>query len=190
MERAVRAPSRVGEHYYYRYNSGAATLGADGVQGLDGARCSARPEHLLEGRLGSLGSYAPSEDGRWIAYMVSDGGSDWREIQVMNAQTGELKERLRWVKWSGISWRKDGSGFFYSRYPEPEDKLQQTNQNHRLYFHRLGDDQASDQVIFAQPDQPEWHVGGWVSDDDQLLWLYAKKDTDNRNMLWFKGSMT
>ena len=182
------APSRVGEHYYYRYNSGLQQHSVLMVsKGLDGeARVLLDPNTFSKDGSVSLGSYAPSEDGRWIAYMISDGGSDWREIQVMNAQTGELKERLRWVKWSGISWRKDGSGFFYSRYPEPEDKLQQTNQNHRLYFHRLGDDQASDQVVFAQPDQPEWHVGGWVSDDDQLLWLYAKKDTDNRNMLWFK----
>ena len=89
--------------------------------------------------------------------MVSDGGSDWREIQVMNAQTGELKERLRWLSGRGSHGARTARAF-HSRYPEPEDKLQQTNQNHRLYFHRLGDDQASDQVV-AQPDQPEWHVG-------------------------------
>ena len=182
------APSRVGAHYYYRHNSGLqqhSTLMVS--KGLEGkARVLLDPNTFSKDGSVSLSSYAPSEDGRWLAYMVSDGGSDWREIKLMDTATGEHAETLKWVKWSGISWRKDGSGFFYSRFPEPKDKLQQTNENHRVFFHRLGDQQAQDQVVFAQPEQPEWHVGGWVSDDDQLLWLYAKKDTDNRNLLWFK----
>jgi prolyl oligopeptidase len=182
------APRRVGSYYYFRHNSGLqqhSVLMA--TQGLNG-----KPSLLLDpntfskdGSI-SLASYAPSEDAKWLAYMVSDGGSDWRSIRVMKTADRTLHETLKWVKWSGVSWRKDGSGFYYSRYAEPEDKLQQRNLNHRVFFHRIGTEQSADLVVFAQPDHPEWHLGAWVSDDDSLLWFYASRNTNNENRLWYQ----
>ena len=69
----------------------------------------------------SLSDYSPSEDGKWMAYGVSEAGSDWNTIRVRDIASGkDLDDVVRWVKFSGVSWRKDGSGFYYSRYDEPK----------------------------------------------------------------------
>src|SRR5690606_39105600 len=126
------------------------------------------PNALSEDGTVSLATYAVSEDGRWLAYATSGGGSDWNEIRVHEITTGkDLDDHLRWVKFSGISWAKDGSGFYYSRYPAPPEggALTQVNENQTLWFHRLGTPQEEDRLIYERPDQPRWGIGGWVSED-------------------------
>ena len=84
-----------------------------------------------------------------MAYLVQDGGSDWRTAQVMDLNSGEvLDDKLEWLKYTGLSWVSDGSGFYYSRYPAATDadKFQSLTMNHSVYFHRIGDAQADDEL--------------------------------------------
>jgi len=135
----------------------------------------------------ALGVTALSEDGRLLAYSVSESGSDWNEIRVREVDSGaDRPDRLSWVKFSSIAWTHDGNGFFYSRYPVPEDgdPLLQVNKHHKLYYHRLGTPQETDLLIFEQPDQPDWGIAAQVSEDGRYLVLSIWLGTDRRNRLY------
>ncbi|HWZ28585.1 MAG TPA: prolyl oligopeptidase family serine peptidase [Gemmatimonadales bacterium] len=136
----------------------------------------------------ALGVTAVSEDGRLLAYSVSESGSDWNEIRLREVQSGrDLADRLQWVKFSSIAWTHDGAGFFYSRYPVPggADPLLEVNKNHKLYYHRVGNAQDQDLLIFERPDQPDWGVAADVSDDGRYLVLSIWLGTDRRNRLYY-----
>jgi prolyl oligopeptidase len=180
-------PSREGEWYVYARN--------DGLQNQPviyrARRLEGPSEVLLDpNRLSEDGTVALAEeglsftdDGRLLAWAASSGGSDWREWRVRDVATGEDREDLvRWSKFSTAAWRKDGSGFYYSRYPEPTegDALTGVNRNHTLYFHRLGTDQAMDEVAYARPDHPDWSLGAVVTDDGRFLLVYQHEGTDPR----------
>ena len=90
-------------------------------------------------------------------------GRDWNTWKVRDVDTGKpLDDELKWVKFSGASWTKDGKGFFYSRFPEPKkgDAFQGLNVNQKLYYHKLGTPQSEDVLVYERPDQPKWGVGG------------------------------
>src|SRR5207244_9586200 len=96
---------------------------------------------------------AGADTGRLLAYGTAASGSDWEECRVRDVVTArDLSDHLKWIKFSGASWTKDGAGFFYSRYPEPTDKaLTDVNRFQRLYYHRLGTDQAQDVLVYERP---------------------------------------
>jgi prolyl oligopeptidase len=128
----------------------------------------------------------PTEDGRFWAYMLSDGGSDWRTVRIRDARTGQdLPEVLRRVKFSGITWKPEGHAFYYSRYDAPVggDSLQAANENQRIYLHRLGTPQSADLLIYARPDHPGWIVSADVSDDGKWLFAYGVEGTSNKTYL-------
>ena len=106
----------------------------------------------------ALGEWLASEDGTHLVYGLQDGGTDWRTARILDVATGELlPETLKGMKYTiGASWAKDGSGFFYSRYPDPPEgeEYQAVSTDHRVYFHRLGTDQADDRLVYATPDLP------------------------------------
>ena len=109
----------------------------------------------------ALSGTAISEDGQWLAYSLSTAGSDWTEWHVRAVGTGtDLSDHLRWVKFSGASWAKDGSGFYYSGYEAPAsgEEMQQANYFQKLSFHALGSDQSADVLIYERPDQKEWQL--------------------------------
>ena len=96
---------------------------------------------------------------RTVAYLVQDGGSDWRVGKVHNVETAEtLDDTLDWLKFTGLSWAGDGSGFYYSRYPATaeEEKFQSLNKDMTVYFHTIGTPQEEDRLVYARPDQPDW----------------------------------
>ena len=129
----------------------------------------AKPRELLDpnklspdGSVALLG-YQPSPRGAYLAYNLSQGGSDWLTLRVRDVATGkDLPDTIRWVKFSGVSWTEDGKGFFYSRYPEPPagKAISQRVIDQKLYYHRLGTEQSADALIYARPDLPEWIIGG------------------------------
>ena len=178
-------PSKEGGRYYYSYNDGLMNQDQVFVQdALD-----AEPTLLLDPNAWSedgtvaLASYFPSPDGQHVAYLIQDGGSDWRVAQVIKVDTGEvLEDELEWLKFTGLSWAADGSGFYYSRYPETseEDKFQALNLNQAVYFHRLGTAQADDELVFTDPDNPDWGYSANVSDDGRHLVITVWKGTDSR----------
>jgi prolyl oligopeptidase len=136
----------------------------------------------------ALSTLALSEDARYLAYATAVSGSDWNEIQVRDVTLAhELPDRVRWVKFSGIAWTHDHAGFFYSRYPTPADEnpLLAVNRFHRLYYHRLGTEQSADRLVFERLDQPDWGVGGRVTEDGRYLILSLWLGTDRRNRVYY-----
>jgi len=103
----------------------------------------------------ALSEVSPSRDGKYLAYAVNDGGSDWQKIKVIALPEGkELKDEISWVKFSSIAWY--ANGFFYSRYDEPKkgEELSTLNQYHKVYYHTIGTDSNEDKLIFANSSIP------------------------------------
>ncbi|MEO5715392.1 MAG: prolyl oligopeptidase family serine peptidase [Luteolibacter sp.] len=151
------------------------------------------PNTLSQDGTVSLSSHQPSEDGKLLAYATSGGGSDWVEIRVRDIATGkDLSDHLKWVKFSGLSWAKDGSGFYYSRYDAPADgaALTQKNEFQKLYFHRIGKLQEEDTLVYERKDQPQWGIDGGVTEDGAWLILHISQGTDTKNRIFYKSLTT
>lgn len=134
----------------------------------------------------AMAEYYPSPDGQHVAYAIQEGGSDWRTVKVTPTDD-EAADTLEWVKFSEIAWAPDGSGFFYSRYPEPEgEAFQDLNYGHQIYFHSLGAPQDRDVLVYERPDDPELNLTAEVSDDGEWLVITATRGTDARHeiVLW------
>ena len=145
------------------------------------------PNAFSEDGTVSMAGWYPSDTGRYMAYGTSDGGSDWRELHVLDLETGEtLEETLKWVKFSGASWNKEGTGFYYSRYPEPDEALQDINSKHQVYFHKVGTPQSEDVLLFETPDNPNESHWMWESEDGEAHFMSHSDSTDDRNRLWWK----
>ena len=155
------APSKHGDRYFYSRNSGlqnqsvlysTAALGGDPKVLID-------PNTLSADGTVALAGTSVSEDGHLIAYGVAAAGSDWVEYKVRDVLTGmDRPDHLKWIKFSGADWLKDGSGFYYGRFPEPEAgaSLKAPNYFQKLYFHKLGTDQKDDLLVYERPDEKEW----------------------------------
>ena len=138
----------------------------------------------------ALTSFTVSEDGAWMAYGLAVAGSDWQEWKVRDVNTGQdTADHLKWVKFSGVSWMKDGSGFFYSRYDEPNEAtmMQAVNYYQKLYFHRLGTSQALDRLVYNRPDHKDWSFGGTVTDDGRFLIITVNQGTDRKNRVFYQS---
>src|SRR3989441_5951887 len=136
----------------------------------------------------AISTLAVSEDGALLAYGTAASGSDWEEFRVREVETGrDRPDHLTWIKFSGASWTHDGAGFFYSRYPKPAggNGLLAENRLQQLYYHRLGDDQAKDALVYERPDRPEWGVNGEVTDDGRYAILSVWLGTDRRNRVYY-----
>jgi len=156
---------------------------------------TATPELLLDpNTLSADGTVAVSgttfsDDGRFMAYSLSESGSDWLRWKVREIATSkDLSDDVRWSKFSSAAWLHDGSGFFYSRYDAPKagEALTGVNKNQKVYFHRIGTAQASDTLIYARPDQPDWGLGADVTDDGRYLLIYQSEGTDPKNRIFVK----
>lgn len=125
----------------------------------------------------SLGELAFSKDGSKLAYSISEGGSDWRKVIIMDALTKKvIGDTLIDVKFSGLSW-KGNEGFYYSSYEKPKgSELSAKTDQHKLYFHELGTAQKEDKIIFGE-DQKRRYVGGSVTEDDRYLVITAATST-------------
>ncbi|RED46277.1 prolyl oligopeptidase [Winogradskyella eximia] len=135
----------------------------------------------------SLGGASFSKDGKTLAYAISEGGSDWRKILVMNTETKEIVEdTLVDVKFSGMSWYKN-EGFYYSSYDKPKgSELSAKTDQHKLYYHKLGTKQSEDLLIFGgTPEQKHRYIGGGVTEDDRYLVISASISTSG-NKLFIK----
>ncbi|MGO4904801.1 prolyl oligopeptidase family serine peptidase [Flavobacterium sp. W20_MBD1_R3] len=125
----------------------------------------------------SLGGLNFSKDGSKVAYSISEGGSDWRKVIIMDAITQKIiEDTIVDVKFSGVSW-KANEGFYYSSYDKPKgSELSAKTDQHKLYFHKLGTAQKDDKVIFGA-DQKRRYVGGGVTEDDRYLVITASNST-------------
>ena len=135
----------------------------------------------------SLGGLSFSDSGNIVAYSISEGGSDWRKIIVMDVSSKEIMEdTIIDVKFSGLSWKKN-EGFFYSSYDKPEgSELSAKTDQHKLYYHKLGTSQTEDQLVFGGTDEEKHrYVGGSVTEDGNYLFVSASVSTSG-NKLFMK----
>src|SRR4051812_31852414 len=185
-------PFREGGRYFITRNDGLQnqsvlyrmdSLGGEMRLLLDPNKLSADGTVALKGS-------AISEDGKLMAYGLSTAGSDWEEWKVRDVATGtDTDDDLKWVKFSGASFTKDGKGFFYSRYDEPTNaatNLRSVNYFQKLYYHVVGTPQREDILVYHRDDQKEWGFQGEVSEDGQYLIIGISQGTDVRNRLFVK----
>ena len=142
------------------------------------------PNKFSEDGTTSLAGLSFSKNGKIAAYQISEGGSDWRKVIVMDAISKEIKEdTIIDVKFSGLSW-KENDGFFYSSYDKPKgSELSAKTDQHKLYYHKLGTSQKEDQLIFGgTPDQKRRYVGGSVTEDDKYLVISGAVSTSGNDL--------
>ena len=182
------SPFREGEYYYYYKNDGlqnqspvyrTKSLDAEPELFLD-------PNQFSEDGTVSLSGLNFSKDGRLAAYRTSESGSDWGTVQIINTQSNEkMEDKVEWLRYSSVSWYKDG--FFYSRYGDNsnEDKFTQQNTNHKVFYHKVGSSQQEDALIYADAEHPNQNFGVYASEDESFLFLTVTESTSG-NALYFK----
>jgi prolyl oligopeptidase len=184
-------PEQHGGRYFFQHNNGlqnqnvllvADSLNADPRTLLD-------PNTLSSDGTVALSGTAITDDGKLMAYGTAASGSDWMEWHVRDVDSGkDLPDLIKWVKFSGASWTKDNKGFFYSRYDEPkaDSALRDANYFQKLYYHRLGTEQAEDKLIYERPDNKELLFGANVTDDGHYLVIAVAQGTSPKNRLYYK----
>jgi prolyl oligopeptidase len=184
-------PSRQGGRYFFQKNDGLQNQSVLYVaDSLDAApRTLLDPNTLTADGTVALKGYAFSDDGARMAYGLSTAGSDWEEFRVRDVATAQDSgDVLKWVKFSGIAWAKDGSGIYYSRYDEPTEanRLTKLNEFQKLYFHKLGTPQSADELVYERKDQPKWGLGGDVTEDGRYLIIEVRQGTDVKNRVFYR----
>jgi prolyl oligopeptidase len=187
----VGAPFKEGDYSYFYKNDGLQNQYViyryKTGQGPDQAEVFLDPNTFTEDGTISLGGLSFSDNGSLAAYSISEGGSDWRKVLVMNAQSKEIiEDTIVDVKFSGISWLKN-EGFYYSSYDKPEgSELSAKTDQHKLYYHKLGTSQKEDQLIFGgTPEQKHRYVAGRTTQDNKYLIVSASVSTSG-NKLFIK----
>ena len=185
------APVKRGNRYFYSRNEGlqnqAVLYVMDGPGGTP--RILLDPNKLSSDGTIALTDVEYTDDGKLMAYGLASAGSDWMEFRVRDVGSGvDRQDVLKWVKFSGASWTKDGSGLFYSRYDEPKQNTAMADANyfHKLYFHKLGTPQSEDALIYERKDHKEWMFGGVVTDDGRYLIVQISEGTDPRQRVYYK----
>ena len=183
------SPFREGEYYYFYKNDGLQNQAVLYRQkGLD-----ATPEVFIDPNVMSkdgtaaIGTPSFSKNKKYAVYLEAQAGSDWQEAHVMNvADKSNLKDEVKFIKFSGTSWKGD-DGFFYSRYPIPDEKNKLTTQNqyHKVYYHQLGTPQSEDKLIYEDKDHPLRTIGARLTEDERFL-LLNKSEGTSGDELWVK----
>ncbi len=171
----IGIPFKHNGRYYFSKNDGLQNQSVLYTKKtLDGeAKVFLDPNTLSDDGTVALGNLAFAKSGKYAAYSISRAGSDWQEIFVIDLATGKLlDDHIRWVKVSGLAWA--GDGFFYSAYDAPEEgkELSNVNENHKVYFHKIGTPQADDKLIYSNPKYPKRFYFATTSDDEDILFLY------------------
>jgi prolyl oligopeptidase len=185
-------PVKKQQRYFYLKNNGLQNQSVLYVtESLNGEpRVLLDPNAWSEDGTKALTGISLTDDGSLLAFSISDAGSDWQQWRVLDVETGEeLSDRLEYIKFTNASFTADQSGFFYSRFPQPDatqTELKAVNQNQKIYFHRLGTDQSADELIYERPDHPDWYMFSVVTEDHRYLLIAAQKGTESKNALFYK----
>jgi Serine proteases of the peptidase family S9A len=188
----ISAPTRRGEWFAFTKNDGLQNQSVWYIQkGLNGT-----PDLLLDPNKFStdgtsrLGAFSWSPNGKYVLYGVSQGGSDWNDLYVLDVATKKpMADHIQWVKNGGGSWMGE-EGFFYSRYPEPEKgrELYTKNENQKVYYHKLGTSQADDQLIYEDNANPQRFQSVGVTEDERyaILNVSERGKGKNGNAIYFR----
>jgi prolyl oligopeptidase len=181
-------PMKRGHRYFVSRNTGLQDQAVLDVQdGLTGQpRTLLDPNRLSPDGTVALTAIAIDDRGTRLAYGLSQSGSDRQDLYVRDVATlQDRPDRIRWAKFASISWLKDGSGFYYTRFPEPGSvPAGDENYHNRVYFHRLGDDQAKDPLVFARPDDREIVFSTALTEDDGQLVITAFKGASDNSEVY------
>ena len=183
-------PEKKGGRYFFTKNDGLQnqavlyrvdTLGGEPVELLD-------PNRLSEDGTAAITNRAFSEDGTLLAYGLSRSGSDWQEIRIRRVDLrSDFDEVIQWAKFAGIAWKRDNSGFFYNRFPDPGTVPAEDQNNYsRVYWHRLGTAQEQDALVFEMPEKKELGFQPFITHDGVYLGLYVYHGTDDRNGIYVR----
>lgn len=186
-ERLTTPEKRRGRYFFTR-NSGlenqAVLFVREGVDGSD--RVVIDPNEWSSDGATALAEWAPSEDGRYLAYAIQEGGSDWRTIRVLEVDSDRVfEDEIKWARFTSIAWTPDSSGFFYSRNSEPEKgtELLAPVKGHVAYFHRLGTKQADDRLLYTrEADFPLIHTVE-VTADGRYAVIYSTALTGGNGLV-------
>ncbi len=181
------APFYKGGWFFFFKNNGLQNQSVLYVQ----KNLNSKPEILLDPNKFSkdgtvaLSTFSVSNDGKYLGYAISRSGSDWQEIHVRNIQTKkDLPDTIKWAKFSGITWYKDG--FFYCRYPQPPkgQVLTEQNINQKVYYHKLGTDQKQDKLVFQDPQNPQNGFSVDISSDEHFLVIFEWHGTSGMKVFF------
>lgn len=177
----VGAPQKAGDFYFYYRNSGLQNQSViyykKGMKGVE--QVFIDPNTLSENGTVSINLVGFSNDSKYVAYSRSEAGSDWQKFRIIELETKkELKDELNWVKFSGATWYKDG--FFYSRYPTPAKgkEFSSKNEYHTVYYHKLGDPQEKDKLVYQDKQNPLRYHYVQLTEDEKYLILYVSSGTN------------
>ena len=183
----VTAPVKHGDYYYFYKNDGLQNqyvMYRAKNEDLSDAAIFLDPNKFSEDGTVSLAGGSFTKDGSLYAYLISEGGSDWRKIIVRDTKNNEIiEDTLMDVKFSGVSW-KGNDGFYYSSYDKPKEgsQLSGKTQFHKLYYHKLGTKQKEDQLIFGGNKQKRRYVGAYVTEDEHYLIITAANSTSGNEL--------
>lgn len=185
----ISAPDEHGGYYYYYKNDGlqdqSVYYRTDSL-GSDNEEVFLNPNTFSKDGTVSMAGTSFSEDGSLMAYLISDGGSDWRKAITLNTKTMEMVgDTLRDLKFTGISW-KGNDGFYYSSYERPEEgeALTEANQNHKVFYHKLNTPQSEDKVVFGD-ERKSRIASSYITEDERFLVVSASSGTSG-NELYIK----
>lgn len=184
-------PSREGKQWFWFKNDGLqnqAVLYVGDKPESEG-RVLLDPNSLSTDGTIALKDTAFSADGKYMAYGLSSGGSDWEEWRVLDVAKGQPTEDvLKWVKFSEVDWSRDGKGFWYSRYDEPqgENALKAKNEFQKLYYHRIGKPQSDDELVYERKDQPDYSFAADASEDGRYLIVSVGQGTERKNLVLYR----
>jgi prolyl oligopeptidase len=178
-------PSKHGDYYILTKNNGKQNQSVyyikKGVNGKE--KVLLDPNNISGNEVISVSGLTVSKDHKYAAYMIAQSGSDWKEIVVMDLKTKKhLKDKVKWVKFSGISWYKNG--FYYSGYDAPEKGKEYSNKNeyHKVFYHQIGTQQSDDKVIFEDSKHPLRNHSGGTTEDDHFLVITASEGTSGNSL--------
>lgn len=182
----VSAPFKKGKRYFFYKNDGIQNQSVLYVQdGLSGnPRLLLDPNTLAADGTASLGGLAVSKDGKYLAYTINRAGSDWSEIYALEIESGkQLADDLKWVKFSDIAWK--GDGFYYSAYDAPKggSELSDKNEYHKVFFHKIGDPQSKDALVYEDKQHPLRNFSAGTTEDEKLLLIYGSESTSGTSLM-------
>ncbi len=186
------SPFRRGDNYIFFKNDGLQNQSVAYIQkGLEGkSEVLLDPNTFSTDGTSRLGAFSISKDGKYLAYGISQGGSDWQTYYVMEVASKKvLPDTIEWVKVSGLSWQAEG--FYYSRYDAPEKgkELSSKNENHKVYYHKVGTEQSQDELIYQDKDNPQrFHFAATTEDEKFLILSISDRGKGKRgDALFFRN---
>src|SRR5580704_6526786 len=182
---------KAGNHYFYFHNSGLQNQSVLYVMdSLNGpARELLDPNTYRKDGTVALDGESVSWNGKLLGYAVAQAGSDWAEWHIRDVATGkDTSDLVQWTKGTVISWAADDRGFYYARYaePPPEKLLTVAALDEKVYFHKLGDPQSADKLIYERPDHPNWTIAPLVTEGGRYLLLFIETGVPGKNLLAYQ----